>query len=347
MQFINHMPYERGPFRPPSEAYSLLIRVTRGCPWNKCEFCSAYKSGKFQLRKVEEIKDDILTAARFHSQMGAVYKTAFLQDGNSIIMPIPQLLEVMRFLREKIPSIERITSYARSHTIAHRSVGDLMELKEAGLSLVYVGLETGYGELLDYVKKGCTPDQHIAAGRKIMEAGITLSENVMPGLGGKKWWRQHAIETANVLNRINPDFIRMRSMIARPGTPMHDRLERGEWQHLSDEEVVREQQLFIQNLDGIESHFVSDHMNNLLMELNGKFPEAKEDLLATIDRYLGLPPEEKLHFSVGRRLGYYERLDDLEVEEARANVDDSIQRLNRNFDGNIEEALLKCRQQMT
>ena len=170
MQFINHMPYERGPFRPPSEAYSLLIRVTRGCPWNKCEFCGAYTDEKFQLRKVDEIKNDILTAARFHAQMGTVYKTAFLQDGNSLIMSMPRLLEVMRYLREKFPGIERITSYARSHTLAHRSMDQLMELKEAGLSLVYIGLETGYRELLEYVKKGCTPDQHIAAGRKVMEA---------------------------------------------------------------------------------------------------------------------------------------------------------------------------------
>jgi radical SAM superfamily enzyme YgiQ (UPF0313 family) len=346
MQFFHQMPYEQGPIRPPSEAYSLLIRVTRNCPWNKCEFCGVYTGQKFQLRSVEEIKEDILQAAAFQSPRGAMFKTAFLQDANSIIMPTPQLVEVITFLKETFPDIERITSYGRSHTLARRSVGELKELKEAGLSRIHVGLETGYRELLEFTKKGCTPEQHVTAGRKVKEAGITLSEYVMPGLGGKKWWRQHAIETARVLNQIDPDFIRIRTMSAKPGTPIYERMERGEWEQLSDEETIREEQLLIQSLNGINSRFVSDHMLNLLMELNGKLPEDKEKLLSIIDRYLALPGEEKLRFSVGRRLGYYACLDDLENEEARIHVDAAVERLERNFDGTVEEALVKWMQQM-
>ncbi len=340
------MPYEQGPIRPPSEAYSLLVRVTRNCPWNKCEFCGVYEGAKFELRSVEEIKEDILMAAALHAQRGVAVKTAFLQDANSVIMRTKDLVEVIKFLKETFPGIERVTSYGRSHTLAKRSVEELKELKDAGLSRIHVGLETGYGELLEYVKKGCTPEQHVTAGQRVKEAGITLSEYVMPGLGGKKWWREHATETARVLNRIDPDFIRIRSMSAKPGTPIHDKQERGEWERLNDEEIIREEQLFIQTLEGINSYFASDHMLNLLMELNGKFPEDKDELLGIIERYLELPQEEKFNFSIGRRLGYYMRLDDRENEEARIHVDVAVERLQRNFDGDMETAIIKCMEQM-
>jgi radical SAM superfamily enzyme YgiQ (UPF0313 family) len=343
---ICYIPYEQGPIRPPSEAYSLLIRVTRNCPWNKCEFCGVYSGQKFELRSVQEIKEDILRAAAFHGQRGTMIKTAFLQDANSMIMRTTELVEVLKFLKETFPGIERITSYGRSHTLARRSVGELKELKEAGLSRIHVGLETGFGELLDFVKKGCTPEQHVAAGRKVKEAGITLSEYVMPGLGGKRWWRQHAVETARVLNQIDPDFIRIRTMSARPDTPIYQRFEKGEWEPLNDEGIIVEERLFIQSLEGINSYFASDHMLNLLMELNGKFPEDKEKLLEIIERYLELPEEEKTHFNVGRRLGYYACLDDLEREDARAQVDKAIERLKRNFEGSVEEAITKWMQQM-
>jgi radical SAM superfamily enzyme YgiQ (UPF0313 family) len=341
-----YVPYEQGPIRPPSEAYSLLIRVTRNCPWNHCEFCGVYAGRKFELRSVADIKDDILRAATFHGQRGSRIRTAFLQDANSVIMRTRDLVEVIRFLKAIFPTIERITSYGRSHTLARRPLEDLKALKEAGLSRVHIGLETGYGVLLDYVRKGCTPAQHVTAGRKVREAGLSLSEYVILGLGGKRWWRQHAEETARVLNQIDPDFIRIRTLNARPGTPMYEKLERGEWQRLNDEEMIVEEQLLLESLDGINSTFASDHMVNLLMELNGKFPEDKAKLLAIVERYLQLPPEEKRHFSVGRRLGNYTCLDDLENAVARVHVDRAIERLQRNFNGDIEQALIMCTQRM-
>lgn len=341
-----YLPYEQGPIRPPSEAYSLLIRVTRNCPWNHCEFCGAYAGQKFELRSVDDIKDDIMQAAVFHGQRGSQIRTAFLQDANSMIMRTYDLIEVIRFLKELFPAIERITSYGRSHTLARRPLEDLKALKSAGLSRVHIGLETGYGVLLDYVKKGCTPEQHVTAGCKVKEAGLSLSEYVILGLGGKRWWRQHAEETARVLNQIDPDFIRIRTMNARPGTPMYEKLQRGEWQRLTDEEMIVEEQLLLENLDGINSTFASDHMVNLLMELNGKFPEDKHKLLAIVERYLQLSPAEKRHFSVGRRLGNYACLDDLNDEVARRHVDQAIERLRRNFNGDIEQALILCTQRM-
>ena len=186
----------------------------------------------------------------------------------------------------------------------------------------------------------------MAGGRRVREAGISLSEYVILGLGGKKWWRQHAVETARVLNEIDPEFIRIRTMNARPDTPLYDKLERGEWERMNDEEMIVEERLLINSLNGISSYFASDHMVNLLMELNGKLPEDKEKLLAITDRYLELPHEEKFHFSVGRRLGYYMRLDDLEEAEARAHVDRAIERLLRNFGGDLEKAIAKCMEQM-
>jgi radical SAM superfamily enzyme YgiQ (UPF0313 family) len=344
--FLYYLPYEQGPIRPPSEAHSLLIRVTRNCPWNRCEFCGVYTGRKFELRSVDDIKEDILRAAVFHSQRGSLIKTAFLQDANSMIMRTRELVEVIRFLKEVFPTIERITSYGRSHTLARRSVEELKELKEAGLSRIHVGLETGYGDLLSYVKKGCTPEQHVVAGCKVKEVGISLSEYVILGLGGKKWWRQHAVETARVLNQINPDFIRIRTMNVRPDTPLYEKMVHGEWQRLNDEEMIVEEQLLLENLDGISSYFASDHMVNLLMELNGKFPEDKERLLSIVKRYLQLPPQEKLHFMVGRRLGNYACLDDLKNAAARARVDEAIERLQRNFNGDIERAMAMCMQRM-
>jgi len=256
------------------------------------------------------------------------------------------LLEVLRFLKATFPGLERVTSYGRSHTLARRPVEELEELREAGLSRIHVGLETGCAELLEYVKKGCTPEDQVAAGRNVKAAGISLSEYVILGLGGRKGWRRHALETAAVLNRIDPDFIRVRTMTVRPGTPLFDKMERGEWEPLRDEEVIAEEALLIETLEGIRSRFVSDHMANLLMELDGRLPEEKEQLLATVRRYLALSSEEKQHFSVGRRLGHYTCLDDLAAPEARRQVDKAIERLRRNFGGNIDQALTECMRQM-
>jgi hypothetical protein len=339
--------FELGPIRPPSEAYSLLIRATRNCPWNKCQFCLIYKGSKFELRPVDEIIKDIEAAKAITDgiketswRMGygnglreittmlcnqpqhkecvhnvalwlrAGGESAFLQDSNTIIMRTPELIQVITFLRQTFPSLNRVTSYARSHTAARKSSGELKELKDAGLDRIHIGLETGYDPLLAYMQKGVTAEQHIKGGRKVKESGISLCEYVMPGLGGKKMSQGHARETAQALNEIDPDYIRLRSLRLSPDMPLWTKVQNGDFELQTEDEVVEEIGDLITNLQ-VSSQLKSDHMLNLLPEVEGKLPEDKEGCLNIINKYLSLPDEERLNFRLGRRTGYYERLADL------------------------------------
>ena len=357
--------FELGPIRPPSEAYSLLIRVTRNCPWNRCKFCPTYKGRKFELRSVEEIKQDILTTKAIQDRLkeiswksgyggrveevaGTILNnppneaffnvalwlysggtSAFLQDANSLIMRTNELVEVIRFLKQNLPSITRITSYGRSKTAAKKKLEELRQLHEAGLSRLHIGLESGYDPVLKYMDKGVTAADHIVGGRKIVESGISLCEYVVLGLGGKKMWREHATQTARVLNQIAPDFIRVRTLTIKPGMPLYDEVKNGNFIRATDEEIIEEEKLFIERLD-CHSNFVSDHITNLLQEIEGKLPEDKEKMLATIARFQSLSPEEKQNFRVGRRLGIYTCLDDLYNLHKHNTVEQAIQKLSNN-----------------
>jgi len=362
--------FETGPIRPPSEAKSLLLRITRNCPWNQCEFCHTYKGEQFSLRSVAEIKKDIdqvkaiydeirqtswkvgfageinqgilrsifSQAGRydqaFQSVAGWLFfggRQVFLQDANSLIVKTADLVEILKYLREKFPFIQRITSYGRARTLAKKSVAELKELRQAGLSRIHIGLETGYDPLLKYMKKGVTAKEHIQAGRNVVESGISLSEYVMPGLGGQRWWREHAVETAKVLNQINPEFIRLRTLYVRKDMPLFGKVEKGEFVRIPDDAVVSEIRLFIETLNGIESTVASDHILNLLEEVQGKLPEEKEKMIAVIDRYLALPAKERLRFRVGRRLGYFRSLGDLQDFNLRGRVVQMIDELGRSY----------------
>jgi len=370
--------FEQGPIRPPSEAGSLLIRATRNCPWNRCEFCHTYKGQKFQIRSVDEIKEDIQKARDIadeirqvswrhghgggvndeiiriifdqRSRYGESHRSvaywlyfggtrAFIQDANSLVMKTQDLVAVLTLLKEKFPQITRITTYARSKTLAKKTVGELRDLHRAGLSRIHVGLETGYDSLLAYIRKGVTAREHVEAGKKVMKSGISLCEYVMPGLGGKRWTHQHAVETARVLNQINPDHIRLRTLYVRSDMSLHQKVRSGEMELLDDDEVVQEIRLFIEHLNGIQSTLVSDHILNLLEEVEGHLPEDKEKLLAIIDRYLSLAAEERLIFAVGRRAGLYHRLDDLKDAANRLRVQQAIRRLEELGSGKVEETI--------
>jgi len=338
--------FELGPIRPPSEAYSLLIRVTRNCPWNRCKFCHTYKGEKFQLRPVEEVKQDILTAKAIQDRIKEISwksgyggrvqeaarvilnnppnqayynvalwlyaggESAFLQDANSLIMRTNELTEVIRFLKQTLPSINRVTSYARSKTAAKKKLEELKELREAGLSRLHIGLESGYDPLLQYMDKGVTAAEHIEGGKKVVASGISLCEYVVLGLGGKKMWREHATQTARALNEIDPDFIRVRTLTIHDRMPLYNELENRDFTRSTDEEILEEEKLFIEQLE-CHSNYVSDHITNLLQEIEGKLPQDKERMLAIINRFQALSPAERASFIVGRRVGIYVQLDDL------------------------------------
>ena len=259
---MSRLRYEIGPIRPPNEAYSLLVRFTRNCPWNRCIFCHVYKGKKFQRRTLDEIKSDIDTVKTISDHIRelswrqglgghvteelvqsifasgtyndsfksvAVWlffggRNAFIQDANSLVMKVDELVEALRYLRKTLPSIDRVTSYARSQTIAQRlSVQDLVRIREAGLTRLHIGLESGSDTVLRFMDKGVTKEQHIIAGRRVKEAGIELSEYVIPGLGGKKWSVEHVVETADALNKINPDFIRIRTLKVTREMLLHEK----------------------------------------------------------------------------------------------------------------------------
>jgi len=370
--------YEQGPIRPPSEAYSLLLRVTRNCPWNRCEFCHTYKKEKFSLRTVEEVKRDIRTIQEIISEIKSLSwrvglggesaaplvnfilkdpqhysdgfrqvalwlynggKNVFLQDGDNLILKTDQFVEILNDLKNTFPSIERITTYSRSKTVSKKSLEELQGLKRAGLSRIHIGLETGYDPLLQYIKKGVTAQEHIEAGKKVRGSGISLSEYVILGLGGKGMWREHAMETAKVLNQINPDFIRVRTLKVLKTMLLYQKIEKGEFMPLNDDEIVEEERLLIEHLEGITSTFVSDHILNLLQEVEGKLLEEKEKMLRLIDCYLSLPKEEKNNFRLGRRAGVYQSVEDLSKPELRNQIERALQQIESERPGGLEKAL--------
>jgi len=375
---MTRVQFEQGPIRPPSEASSLLLRVTRNCPWNRCEFCHTYKKEKFSPRSVEEVKKDIDVVQEIVSEIRAfswrygfggevtvpfvnliledpehqedgfrnvalwLYdggKNVFLQDGDNLILKTDQMVEILEHLRKTFPSVERITTYARAKTISKKRVDELRELHRAGLSRIHIGLESGYDLLLQYVKKGVTASEHVDAGRKVKESGISLSEYVILGLGGKGMWREHALETTKVLNQINPDFIRVRTLKVLKTMILYRKIEEGEFIPLSDDEIVEEERLLIQQLEGITSIFVSDHILNLLQEVEGRLPEEKEKMLKSIDGYLALANHEKNNFRLGRRIGVYQSVEDLSKHGLREQVDKVLQQVESERPGGLEKAL--------
>lgn len=346
---ISYQGFEQGPIRPPSEAYSLLIRITRNCPWNHCTFCSIYKGTKFSIRSVEHVKNDIdeiyrhvrtildladdngiISQTKIRGVLGNVQqwdlqpfsaaynwlssgmKSVFLQDANSLIIKPSDLVEILNHLMRRFPWIERITSYARSHTVARIKDEDLTAIRKAGLNRIHIGLESGADEVLKMMKKGVTKSMQIKAGQKAKRAGMELSEYVMPGLGGVRLSEIHADETADALNQINPDFIRLRTLALPEGIPLYNEVKAERFEKPTDLMMVKEIYRFIKNLHGITSTIVSDHMLNLLQEVEGKLPDDKPKMLKILKTFLDMEPEKQCLYQVGRRLGFFSCLDDME-----------------------------------
>lgn len=371
--------FEQGPIRPPSEANSLLIRVTRNCPWNRCAFCPVYKGTRFSLRPVEHVIadiDDVYTAVSiirdglqkrgglsvqelselslrvpelsrpaFYAAanwLGRGGDSVFLQDANSPIIKPDWLVEILDHLKRRFPWVERVTSYARSHTVNRISDEDMERIAAAGLNRIHIGLESGSDTVLKLMSKGVTKEQHIAAGRRVKRAGVELSEYVMPGLGGSAHSEEHAAETADALNQINPDFIRLRTLTIPDGVPLAEIRDAGDFEKCSGLGVAREIRALVSGLDGITSTFKSDHNNNLLPEVEGRLPEDREEMLRCLDAYLALPPEEQALFQVGRRLGLFQRLSELDDPDHRVHAEKARDRLGiaaENVDAVLDERL--------
>jgi radical SAM superfamily enzyme YgiQ (UPF0313 family) len=275
------MDYVEPIFRPPSEAYSLLLQITVGCSHNKCRFCEMYKGKRFSIKSDETIMADIEEAAREYRHL----KRLFLCDGDALIVPQKRLVKILKAIKEKLPWIERIGTYANTKSIKMKSVEDLKELKSLGLDIAYMGLETGDDDLLTQINKGADSKKMIEMAKKIKSAGIKLSVTVLNGLGSRKGSYKHAIETGKVLTEMNPDFVGALSFMITPGTPLYkEEFQRGEFEVLEAHELLEEIGVMIAhtNIDGL---FHANHASNYL-PIRAKLPEDKDKTLKLIDEAL-------------------------------------------------------------
>ncbi len=368
---------EQGPIRPPSEAASLLLRVTRNCPWNKCSFCPVYKGTRFSRRPVEHVLADIDAVARYlYADMGRKeesealaaerqrmfpdlpsddalaasvawnwrqtgMKSVFLQDANSLVIRPGDMIRILERIRERFPWVERVTTYARSHTLAtHLTDADLAAMAAAGLNRIHVGFESGSDKVLALVDKGATKAMHIEAGLRVKHSAIELSAYYMPGLGGEELWEDNARETADVMNQVNPDFIRLRSLAVPDHVPMAAGLAAGTFRRPTDELMAREILLFVESLEGITSVVKSDHILNLFQDLEGRLPEDKERMASIPRAFLEMDQERRLIYQVGRRWGIFEGVADMWNPQRLSYAERLVQRLGatpENIDAIVDE----------
>lgn len=334
--------FEQGPIRPPSEASSLLLRLNRNCPWNRCTFCSIYKKSKFSLRPVENVLADIDAIHYFIGQLQdpgrsqallrsnltpgeerALYaarcwlaggmESIFLQDADSLAIRPENLIRILRHIKSLFPGVRRITSYARSDSVARFGDGALSEIAAAGLNRIHIGMETASDTILRMVLKGVTKETHITAGLKVKAAGIELSEYVLTGLGGREFSREHALETADALNRINPDFIRFRTLHLPDKINLFADGGETRYQWAPDLVLAREVLTLLEHLDGITSRIRSDHSYNLFQEIDGIMPMDKDRLSGVLRSFIAMGPEQRMLFQVGKRSGHFLHLSDMEI----------------------------------
>jgi hypothetical protein len=389
---------EMGPMGPIGEGESLILRVNRNCPWNRCFFCPVYKGRTFSARSVADIKADIEAVRRACESLErnsfamdlsgrvsrevvqrairsnpSVYGTypagvtesqwkairtlsnvanwmihgsrrVFLQDADAVLMKTPDLLDVLRYLRESFPSVRMVSSYARSLTCHRRTPGELRELHDAGLSWCYVGIESGCDDVLSFMKKGVSKKQHISGGRKLMDAGILMAAFVMPGLAGagRERAEKHIRETVEVLNEIRPTEVRVRSLAVQEDSPLYGKWKEGEFRPLSDAQMAGELRRLIEGLS-FDCSFETLQMTNMFT-MRGRLPLNREVYLEEIGRFEALSPPEKARFILSRyehegymecveSWGLYDRVLDNLVREAESGIrdgaEDSLERVDR------------------
>lgn len=372
------MEFQIGPIRPPSEANSLLLRVTENCPWNKCKFCMLYKTKQFHTRTVEEIKKDIDAMAYyrdkiqkynnsgtfnvpeiqkefdnlstnaekecyymvFHWLTEGNCEAIFLQDANTLVLKTEWLTEIIKYIRQKLPEIKRITSYGRADTLSRMTEEQFLQLKSAGLNRIHSGFETGCDEVLQLIGKGTTQKQQIEGGQKVKKAGIELSIYFMPGAGGKKYSEKNAIETANVINAVNPDFVRLRTFVVKSGSLMEDLVKSGEFAECSDIQKLLEIKMMLEHIQNCNGYLASDHIINLLQNVNGYLDKDLNNMIDYINSFLILPRKIQRKYQIARRMGFagdWTMMDKLDIQHQY-----SIEQYEKNVpDGEQFESLLK------
>ncbi len=289
------MRYEGPIYRPPSEADSMLIQATIGCPHNRCTFCMVYKDGPgFRVRPAEEIREDIREAGRIY---GPGVRTLFFPAGNTIAMKTEDLAALCRFSRRTFPSLKRITVYGSSQFIHKKGLGQLEALAGAGLGRIHVGIESGDDVVLKRVRKGTHSRQQIEAGRWVVEAGMELSVYVILGIGGRERTREHAAETVRVVNAIGPHFVRLRTFVPKTNTPLLEDVRAGRFEMLTPHEALEETKTLVEGLS-VSTMLTSDHYTNYI-NLQGRLPQDKPRLLDEIGEAMDLDVSAFRPFFVG------------------------------------------------
>ena len=271
------MDYEGFIIRPPSEAYSLLLQVTTGCSHNKCTFCGTYRQKKFKIKPLEQIKKDLAEARHYED-----VQKVFLCDGDALIIPQPRLEEILELINQNLPDIERIGTYANAKSILRKSIEELKKLKALGLKMIYLGVETGNRELLKEIQKGVTYEQMVEAGRRVKEAGMTLSVTVLLGLGGIEKSIPHALDTAKILTDIDPDYVGALTVMFVPETELYEDYLAGRFVLPDTFGFIRELYLMIAKSYFTDCYFTSNHASNYL-SIKARLPREKEKILKMID----------------------------------------------------------------
>ena len=330
--------FEIGPIRPPSEAESLLLRITRNCSWNKCKFCNLYTGHNFSARPIEEVKADIdqvalmredilswtsdgedesritekiyslpleMAQRYFHvlQWMGSGEDSVFLQDANTVALSFNRLREILVYLREKLPQVKRVTSYGRVDSLDKFSPEQLIGLREAGLDRIHSGFESGSDKVLEFINKGYTKAQEIEVGRKVKESGVELSIYYMPGVGGADLSDDNALETADVIDKINPDFVRVRTFVPRTGTGLMEDIKSGKMKECTDIQKMQELKKMIENVNSADGYLYSDHIINLFEDVNGNLKTDKQNMLDIFEAFEKLGKNDRRRYQIARRMG--------------------------------------------
>lgn len=291
------MEYDYPLYRPPSEAYSLILQLTLGCSHNACTFCTMYKSKRYREKSWPEIEALIEETAREYPRTRRI----FLADGNALALPTELLTSALERLYARFPRLERVSIYGSPRDILAKSPAELSLLHQKGLHLVYLGIESGSAQVLKLVKKGATPEEIIEAGQKVRQSGLRLSATVISGLGGRKLWRDHAVETAKVVSAINPDYLAFLTLVLEEGAPLLRDVAQGKFTLLTPWEVLQEMDLFLDHLEVRDCVFRSNHASNYF-SLAAVLNQEKEELQQLVKAYLADPRIKALPIQHYRRL---------------------------------------------
>lgn len=275
--------YDTPVFRPPSEAESFILRVTRGCAHNSCTYCNMYRGVKFEKLSDDQIMRQIAMA---YSTDAEGVRRVFLADGDALVLPTERLLNILAVLKKYFPNLERVSSYAAPRDILAKSVEELTELRRAGLALLYYGMESGDAQTLKDIRKGVNDKQSIEAGKRVIAAGMKLSIMIILGIAGKEGSTRHALATAHAINEIKPTMLSALSLMLYRGSELKEQFERGEFHPLTPVQLMEELKLIMEHVDLPESEhmiFRSNHVSNYI-RLAATLPRDKEQLLKDIDK---------------------------------------------------------------